>query len=47
MPKKLNYQYSVSVSFQKKNVKKQANQAEIKFLLNVSSLLFIADLKLH
>ena len=40
MPKKLKYQYSVSVSFLEKSVKKQANQAnlknwgELKFLLN-------------
>ena len=40
MPKKLKYQYSVSVSFQKKSMIKQANQAdltncgELKFVLN-------------
>ena len=30
MPKKLKYQYSVSVSFLEKSVKKQANQADLK-----------------
>ena len=40
MPKKLKYQYSVSVSFLEKSEKKQANQedlknrGELKFLLN-------------
>ena len=41
MPEKLKYQYSVSVSFLEKSVKKQANQADLKnggeleFLLNI------------
>jgi hypothetical protein len=30
MPKKLKYQYSESVSFLEKSVKKQANQADLK-----------------
>ena len=30
MPKKLKYQYSVSVSFMEKSVQKQTNQADLK-----------------
>ena len=39
MPKKLKYQYSVSVSFLEKSTKKQANQVDLKNLGELMILL--------